>query len=280
MKRVLMAVMVLTSVGCKREPAPAQSPTVQTQPEVPSAKQPEVASAAPTSAVVRVSPRQLLETYQDNEVAADMKYGGQRILEVTGLVREIRKDVTGNALVAIDAGDMMRAVQCRMRDDQMAAVAELSKGQLVSLHGVSRGVIMASPILDGCQIAWTGKKPKAKQTAQEDGNDALLAARSMELCIAPILVARMNEQGQRLPDGGVISEALFREYDTKQNHGTLTRAEETARKELSAAGFAPLPCDHPLVHLVMRCEVGSESEGKSGECSVPLVKNARAKLQR
>ncbi|HEX8700618.1 MAG TPA: hypothetical protein VF815_17340 [Myxococcaceae bacterium] len=128
---------------------------------VTAAKAPPPAPAAPE--VVRVSPRKLLETYQDNEVAADMKYGGKRLLEVTGLVREIRKDVTGTALVALEAGDMLRAVLCRVEDAQLAAVAELSKGQLVAMRGVSRGMVMESPVLDRCQVAWVGTKDRKQQ---------------------------------------------------------------------------------------------------------------------
>jgi len=162
----------------------------------------------------------------------------------------------------------------------MAAVAELSKGQLVAMRGVSRGMVMESPVLERCQVAWAGPKNQKQQGAQEAGNEALHAARSLELCMVSMMVAEAERRGKRLPDGGPLTEAALREVEVEGKKGVLARAEETARADLAAAGLSPLPCEHPLIHLAWRCETEAESAGKGSECGVPLVKSVLDKLQR
>lgn len=91
--------------------------------------------------VVTVTPQQLLKDYTANEVSADMKYKG-KTLEVTGTIDSISKDLFDQVYVALDAGDPMRNVTCYLDSESQKKVADLKKGQRVTIQGRGDGMMM------------------------------------------------------------------------------------------------------------------------------------------
>jgi hypothetical protein len=97
-------------------------------------------------ASLEVNAERLAQDYDDNEVAADKIYKGQRI-RVTGTVSEIKKDITDDIYVLLDGINMVRNVQCFLDDEN--AASKLRKGQTVTLEGDCDGLLM-NVILKDC----------------------------------------------------------------------------------------------------------------------------------
>jgi hypothetical protein len=102
------------------------------------------------SPIIKVSALQLYTDYDANEVSADNKYKG-KILQVSGIVGEIRKDFTNNIIVELKVGDIFKKVDCRFGKDN-SETADLSKGQKVTVLGTCSGFLLKSVQLKECSI--------------------------------------------------------------------------------------------------------------------------------
>jgi len=108
--------------------------------------------------VVKVSSIQLFSDYEDNQVAADQKYKGKWI-EVNGSILEIGKDMlTDEPNVKLSSGknDMgFSGVTCTFRSEHSSDLAQMSKGQFVTLRGKCDGAVIqgVDVQLHYCEIA-------------------------------------------------------------------------------------------------------------------------------
>ncbi|MEE8404938.1 MAG: hypothetical protein V3S17_06070, partial [candidate division Zixibacteria bacterium] len=93
---------------------------------------------------------QLYGEYSANEVAADMKYRGQ-VIEVSGRIQEIGKDILDNAYIVIGGDGFFEGVQCTFLSNQQLSVAKLSKGQHVTVKGEVAGK-MGSVLVYKCTL--------------------------------------------------------------------------------------------------------------------------------
>jgi hypothetical protein len=97
-----------------------------------------------TEPVIRVSIAQILRDYKANEVAADEKYKGQ-VIEVTGVVGEIKKDITDSIYVTLGTtGDEFEipVVQAFFDDAWKGQASSLQKGQRLTIRGRVNGLMM------------------------------------------------------------------------------------------------------------------------------------------
>lgn len=85
-----------------------------------------------------VSANQLYREYESNEVAADRKYKG-KIVVVSGVIRDIGKDILDNAYVVIGGEGFLDGVQCTFEKPDETSLASLSKGQRVTIKGFVSG---------------------------------------------------------------------------------------------------------------------------------------------
>ena len=96
---------------------------------------------------IRIDATALIKAYSDNQVAADQVYKGKTVI-VTGTINSIQSDGT----IYIDGG-FLDTVFCDFPSSQLAGLASLKKGQLISVQGVCTG---AGPIggvfLDNCKL--------------------------------------------------------------------------------------------------------------------------------
>jgi len=81
-----------------------------------------------------VSAYELVAAYDQNEVAADAGYK-DRLIEVSGTVTQIGRNVKGDAFVALDVGYRGWGILCFARGDRETKLAALSRGQFVNLRG-------------------------------------------------------------------------------------------------------------------------------------------------
>lgn len=94
----------------------------------------------PKEEVIVVSAEDLAKAFEDNEISANKQYK-DKILEVTGTVQDIG-EVLGSTYISLDSGEefSITHAQCFFKDeDQIDKVAELSKGDTVTLIGKCEG---------------------------------------------------------------------------------------------------------------------------------------------
>ncbi|HUB89064.1 MAG TPA: hypothetical protein VMA74_04960 [Dyella sp.] len=116
-----------------------------------SANAPAQPASAPQESILKVSPAGLYRAYKANEVATDNQLQGH-ILELTAPVASIDKDFTDHAVLKFNTGEEFSELQAILNDDQKSAAANLSQGQIVTLHCESSKRIMDSPMLDNCSL--------------------------------------------------------------------------------------------------------------------------------
>jgi hypothetical protein len=97
---------------------------------------------------LEVSASDLFAAYDANEVAADNQYKGKQ-LAVTGTVAGINKDFTDEVYVEI-AGNEFMNIHARGIDPTVAA--GLAKGTKITVVCEGGGLMMASPILNECEV--------------------------------------------------------------------------------------------------------------------------------
>ncbi|WP_434042221.1 MULTISPECIES: OB-fold protein [Sorangium] len=164
----------LLLVGCKGKDeggAPARPVAEAPGAAVPATTQPaaEPAPAKPEApqreAAVKVEIKQLLGEYGDNEVRADNAFKG-KLVQVTGLVGDVKKDITGGIYVTVGTGGMLEipVVQCSISESEAGAASALSKGQRVTVRGRVSGLMMNVQVSD-CEINPVMKLCKGLQAA-------------------------------------------------------------------------------------------------------------------
>jgi hypothetical protein len=108
-----------------------------------------------TNAAIKVSAQDLFASYSKDEKAADKLYKG-RHLEVTGAIYQVGTDpIVDNApevLLSGGAPDQARGVDCTFDQRYASQVAELHKGQTMTVLGVCGGYGVNVTLLD-CQPA-------------------------------------------------------------------------------------------------------------------------------
>lgn len=93
--------------------------------------------------VERVEITTLLSQYEDNEVRADGYFKG-RIVEFSGIVDDVKKDILGSIFVTVGTGkrfEIPRA-QCFFSDSHAASVSRLSGGSRITVRGRVEGLMM------------------------------------------------------------------------------------------------------------------------------------------
>lgn len=95
-----------------------------------------IAFAAPIQAT------QLVDEYDTNEVAADLKYKGKKI-QVKGYVESLGRDLMDDIYVSLSSdNDSFRSVQCYFDEKDAQEVAKIAKGQLITIEGICDGLMM------------------------------------------------------------------------------------------------------------------------------------------
>ncbi|MBM6828617.1 hypothetical protein H9X85_03085 [Anaerotignum lactatifermentans] len=98
---------------------------------------------AETVEILDVSPAELLDAYETNEVKADALYDG-KTLRLSGTVESIGKDILDDIYITFAGEEFsITSVQCYFSDDaQIQQVMELQEGDSVTVVGVCDGYFM------------------------------------------------------------------------------------------------------------------------------------------
>jgi hypothetical protein len=91
----------------------------------------------------------LWRDYEENEVAADTRYKGQR-LRVTGTVVSIERDYQGRPVLHLFSGNPIFMTMATLDKADIPAAAQLKKGDQVSVRCIGAGREMRMPQLERC----------------------------------------------------------------------------------------------------------------------------------
>lgn len=91
----------------------------------------------------RVSARELIDRYVQNEIAASRDFEG-RYVEVDGVIEIISRDLLNDAYITLGTGRPadFRSVQCMFEENATEPLRELRKGQRVKIRGFVGGLMM------------------------------------------------------------------------------------------------------------------------------------------
>jgi hypothetical protein len=91
----------------------------------------------------------LWREYDENEVAADTRYKGQR-LSVTGTIVSIERDYEDRPVLHLFGGNLMFPTVARLNKADIPAVAQLKNGDQVVVRCIGAGTEMRMPQLERC----------------------------------------------------------------------------------------------------------------------------------
>lgn len=112
----------------------------------------EKPTTAPTEEpVIEITPSELYNAYEENEVAADNEYKGKKV-RITGTIEDIGKDILDDVYITINAGDYDE-IQCYFEDQkQIGKVAALKSGEEVTIVGECSGLSILNVVLQNCEL--------------------------------------------------------------------------------------------------------------------------------
>lgn len=99
-----------------------------------------------------ISADALYAEYDKNSVAADAKYE-DKIVEVSGYVQSIGKDIADTAYLVIGGEGFLDGVQCMLPEGQESLVGNISKGQYVTLKGKVSGQVIGNVLVRNCTFS-------------------------------------------------------------------------------------------------------------------------------
>jgi tRNA_anti-like len=102
------------------------------------------------SDTIKISAVNLVADYVANEVKADYNYKG-KLLEVSGVVQDIKKGMADDIFVILNGHRQLRAVQCYLYNNSEEVARNLSQGMKVTFVGECEG-LMANVVLKNCML--------------------------------------------------------------------------------------------------------------------------------
>jgi len=101
--------------------------------------------------ILSVGAIRLYRDYQENEVAADTRYKGQR-LRVTGTVTAIERDYSGQPVLHLVSGNPIFQTMATLDSAYTPAAGRLRKGDGVVVQCIGAGQAMRMPQLEKCSL--------------------------------------------------------------------------------------------------------------------------------
>lgn len=101
---------------------------------------------------IKVSASNLINAYKANEVAADGQYR-DKLVEVTGIVGDVKKDITDTIYVTLGTGAAFElpTVQCFFSNDYADKASKLRKGFKMTIRGRVE-MLMGNVLVKDCEF--------------------------------------------------------------------------------------------------------------------------------
>lgn len=92
----------------------------------------------PKEEVIKITAKELMSEYKANEIAADNLYKG-KLLEVSGNVDNIGKDILDSPYITLKTNEMFDTVQCMIKDSEVDKASILKEDDSIILEGKCSG---------------------------------------------------------------------------------------------------------------------------------------------
>lgn len=111
-------------------------------------------AASGTRPSLAINADQLFSAYNENRISADNKYK-DKLVKVSGQVKEINKGITGKTYITLQVSSNMpmSGIHCYFNDSYNAKVAEIRKGNNVTIVGECEGYQGFGVELSNCAFA-------------------------------------------------------------------------------------------------------------------------------
>ncbi len=116
--------------------------------------QAETKQSTKAEEVLEVDYNVLHQDYQENAIAADAKYKG-KILQLTGPVDDINREIAGNPYITFKIGDQysFKNVRITFKKAEEEKVSTLKKGQSITIKGKCTGLLLSTTVsLNDCEM--------------------------------------------------------------------------------------------------------------------------------
>lgn len=100
---------------------------------------------------VKITSLQISQEYDKNEARGDAMYKG-KILQITGVITSIKKDLFNSTIIALNGISRFSDVQAEVQKSEEQKAIELNKGMQIELKCKGSGEVMSTPILKECII--------------------------------------------------------------------------------------------------------------------------------
>jgi len=111
----------------------------------------QASAKAELADAVQVTAGALFAAYQGNEVAADERYKGKKLL-LTGTVASIEKGLLDGINLTLSTSNQFMPVNASLEDEEKAKVAKLSKGDPVKLMCKGQGMALSLVYVGDCTL--------------------------------------------------------------------------------------------------------------------------------
>ncbi len=102
---------------------------------------------------IEVSANDIFSSFEENEVAAEEKFEG-KLVKITGIVSEINSKsalTSANVLLKVD-GTVFGCVQCNFNSENSKALANIEKGQTITIIGTCGGLSLYNVMINACEL--------------------------------------------------------------------------------------------------------------------------------
>lgn len=111
----------------------------------------EAAAADPAVPAIEVTSVELAKAFEENEVAAQQKYGSAPLL-VSGTVSGVTLDFMDQPLVQMAGVNQFMDVQASLGEEGKAVSAALKKGQPIVVRCAKLSEVAGTPMLGECTV--------------------------------------------------------------------------------------------------------------------------------
>lgn len=143
-----LAVGVLIVIAAPSAPRVDRAPSVATTTQAST----PVAAPAPAAPIPAYLSTQVAASYDENTVAADMKFKGKRV-KVSGKVTDINTDFMGNPYLVLAGTNPYLGPQFKFEKSDMQALAAVKKGATVHVICTGLGDVAKMPMFEDCVMA-------------------------------------------------------------------------------------------------------------------------------
>jgi len=110
----------------------------------------EEEEAAAAETVTDVSPAELSEAYEQNEIAADNQHKGT-LVKMSGRVDSIGKSPAGVPYITIETGDGLHKIRCHLTKYGATRAANFIPGMSVTIKGRVLGKLSSGVLIEDCE---------------------------------------------------------------------------------------------------------------------------------